>query len=302
MYTKPKVFSLCIIAAVCLLAAAGGWAEMVCTEHGDGDDEAIIAVAANFVEPVKELVVACQTDNYCPNTKYTICADATKKLQAAIDANYSAYGYFFAADTTAQVYSTHAGAGTAYQYVKGIPVFFAYYTDLVGVNNLVTGLPSTDRAYNYSNTVSTAYPINTYDAQMIAVAGTAAPYGVAAHTLINGMMGTSLPGTIPGYVVNPLYGTVTNVFDAVTTDAAKSGFLSKSQICSPSGGVDTDTYVYVEFTHNDYTLQQYAIPLDTANSAVTALHSYVMTTLAYPAGSGWVNFATNHCYGPPPAP
>jgi len=124
-----------MIAAVALLAAAGGWAAMVCTTVGEGADEATIAVAANFTEPLKDLIAACQsTGNPCSDTKYTVCADATANLKAAIDANPNTYGYFFAADTTAKVY----GSDRAYEYAKGIPAFFGKKATLTNAQSLIT--------------------------------------------------------------------------------------------------------------------------------------------------------------------
>ena len=305
MHNKTKLFVVCMIAAVALLAAAGGWAAMVCTTVGEGADEATIAVAANFTEPLKDLIAACQsTGNPCSDTKYTVCADATANLKAAIDSNYSAYGYFFAADTTAKVYNTHSGAGTAYEYAKGIPVFFGSHntSTMPDVSKLITHDPALS---GYATDITTSslsgYTINTADSKYIAVAGTAAPYGKMSHTIINAMMSTSLPGTIPtDYVHSPLYDNIGLTFNSVTDGTNKSGWVSKAQICSGLSG-SPPNYVYVGFTHADYTLHQWAIQLNTGTGyeAATALHDYINTTLACPSGTGWTNFLSTHCYGAP---
>jgi len=125
-----------MIAAVALLAAAGGWAAMVCTVNNTGTTpDATIAVAANFTGPLNDLIDECQKDGKpCEGYNYQVCADATANLKAAIDANPNTYGYFFAADTTAKVY----GSDRAYEYAKGIPAFFGKKATLTNAQSLIT--------------------------------------------------------------------------------------------------------------------------------------------------------------------
>ncbi len=301
MYTKMKLFSLCMIAAIILLAAAGGWAAMTCTLNGSGTPDAVIAVAANFTGPLNDLIDQCQNED-CRDYNYLVCADATANLKAAIDASYSSYGYFFAADTTAKVYDGHSGAGTSYRYVWGIPVFFAKYANLDGVEHLITHNPAlSGTGANIDSDTLSGYTINTADSKMIAVASTAAPYGVMAHHLINEMQGTSLPTTIPtDYVHSPLYSNITNTFNAVATDGTKSGFVSKAQIAkTPADGTVDSQYIYVGFTHTNHLLDQWAILLNSSYPAASALNTYITQTLGCPNGAGWVSFATNHCYKEP---
>ncbi|WP_028895064.1 hypothetical protein [Syntrophorhabdus aromaticivorans] len=301
MHNKTKLFVVCMIAAVALLAAAGGWAAMVCTTVGEGADEATIAVAANFTEPLKDLIAACQsTGNPCSDTKYTVCADATANLKAAIDANPNTYGYFFAADTTAKVY----GSDRAYEYAKGIPVFFGKKASpLNDARDLVTQAGAVYHwNCNSSDVSSLSFSTNAYDtanSKYMAVAGTAAPYGRMSHVIINDIDGASLPTTIPAYVRDPLYVNVNNVLNAVDGETDRSGWLSKAQICNGSGNVNTGSYVAVSFSDSKFALHQWAIQLDTSGAASTALHYYIKTTLACPSGTGWTNFLNNHCYETP---
>jgi molybdate transport system substrate-binding protein len=254
---------------------------------------ATIAVAAILCRAGNDLITSC-VDNACSDGTYTICYDATANLKTAIDADYSAYGYFFAADNTATVYNNDTrGAGAAYEYAKGIPVFFGKQSVLGNIGYLITG------ASGYSTDISTnslsSYEINSYSHD-IAVAWTAAPYGRMAHTIINAIEGTSLPGTVPAYVHT--YVNVANAFNAVTSGTDTSGWVSKAQIIDGIGG-GTPTYVYVAFTHDDYALHQWAVPLDTNNAAVSALHSYINTTLGCPSGNDWLDFLDDHGYGAP---
>ncbi|OPX93239.1 MAG: hypothetical protein A4E58_03108 [Syntrophorhabdus sp. PtaB.Bin006] len=309
MYSKPKLFSLCMVAAVFVLAALGSWAAPNCNwsrTNGDGDYVTTLAVAANFVPAATDLVTNCQTSGNCNNTTYTVCSDSTGNLMTELNNDYSpdnaftTYGYFFAADaTSAEYYNGHTGTGTAYSYAKGVPVFFAEYNagGIHAVGHLLNSQSDEDRSLNIATTAS-GYTINTADSKYIAVANTTAPYGVKSHTIINTMMGTSLPGTIPtAYITSPLYGNIGAVFNAVTNDTNKSGFGAKSQICSGSGGVNT-TYVYVEFTNGDYILNQKAIKLN-SSTAATRLDDYINTTLGCPSGASWQTFVTNHCYKVP---
>jgi len=291
-----------MIAAVALLAAAGGWAAMTCSwveQQGSGTNTATLAVAANFTEPLKDLVKQCQDDGGCVNTHYQVCADATANLKAAIDANPNTYGYFFAADTTAKVY----GSDRAYEYAKGIPAFFGKEATLTNAQSLITQA-GTDAHWpcNSSDVSSLSFSTNAYDtanSKYMAVAGTGAPYGVMSHAIINDIDGASLPTTIPAYVRDPLYVNVNNVLNAVVGGTDRSGWLSKAQICDTTlKSVGTD-YVAVTFTDNKWALHQWAIQLDTSGAASTALHYYIKTTLACPSGTDWKDFLDKHCYGAP---
>lgn len=272
---------------------------------GDGDSETTIAVDSNFASAVKDLVTNCQISGNCDDTRFTICSGTTASLVAVLDADYTnnnefaTYGYFFAGDTTAQAYNGYTGAGTAYQYAKGIPVFAAKYnpSGLHAVGHLINGQSNANRSANITTSVS-GYTINTADSQYIAVTDSTVPYGAKAHTLINTMMGTSLPGTIPSYVHSPLYGNIGLAYNSVIDNTNKSGFVAKSQLCSISGGVNTNEYVYVEFTNPMYTVNQYAIKLN-SSAAATALDNYIKTTLGCPSGNDWTTFLTDHCYGAP---
>ncbi|OPY82237.1 MAG: hypothetical protein A4E65_00885 [Syntrophorhabdus sp. PtaU1.Bin153] len=307
MYSKFKLFSFCMIAAIFVIAASGSWASPDCTwsrQVGTGTYTTTLAVAANFVMAAKDLVTACQDGGYCNNTKFIICSDSTSNLATELKSEYSShspnayvtYGYFFAADDSTADFEGDSGtSGADYLYANGIPVFFAKAGTLDDVSHLITHTPAlSGSAYNITTSSLSGYTINTADSDYIAVAGTGAPYGVMAHTIINTMQGTSLPGTIPAYVRSPLYTNVGNVLTAVNNGTDTSGFGSKGQICDPSqADVDPDVWTYVAFTNSAYKLAQYAIRLN-SSTAATALDTYIRTTLM--GGSGWDTFIANHCY------
>jgi len=302
MLKKLRQFSLCTITSLSLLAASNSWATLDCSwsrTQGTGANATTLAVASNFVTAAKGLVTSCQTSGHCNNTSFTICSDSTANLQTALNSDYSShsnafvtYGYFFAADNNAMDYNNYNGTATAYEYAKGIPVFFARRAVLNNINKLIT--QKSGYAANITDANLSSYSINTTAARSIAVAGTGAPYGMMAHTIINQIEGTSLPGTIPSYVHSPLYGNIGDTFTSVTNGTNKSGFVSKGQICSGIGGA-TPTYIYVAFTNSNFALHQYAIRLN-SNAAATALDSYITYLVS---GGTWSSFLASNCYATP---
>ncbi len=298
MGTKSKLFSLCMSAAIFVSAASSGWAaDTVCslvpTDCGTPDTR--IAVASNFYGPAKDMVANFQAPGKPGNgTCIQVCHNSTGALLTEINNNLTYYGMFFAANATAPESLQSSTGNTAYLYAKGIPVFFGYRNDVTNVGGLITGLGS---GYNYTLTATdlSSYAVNTGSAGYVAVAGTAAPYGVKAHAILNSIEGTSLPGTIPGWVHSPLYDNVDLTFQAVGTGSIKSGFVSKAQICDMYNDV-----AYVQFTSPDYVLNQKAILLDSSDSAnppttvAGTLSKWVKDEIA---NDGWDDFLTDHCYG-----
>jgi hypothetical protein len=315
MRTKSALVSFCMTAFVLAFTASGSWATLDCSwqrQVGTGVNATTIAVASNFVTTAEDLIANCQSSGNCPNTHYTICSDSTANLRTALDNDYvdgtgfATYGYFFAADTSATNYNSSAGytgTGTAYSYVKGIPVMFAYASAKPSVTDLLTCSPALSSstigvaALNYC-TVNT----NITGSYKVSVAASGAPYGVKAHAILNAMYplynsGSYLPTVIPSWVVSPLASNIAYAFSAVNTSTVPAGFVSKAQICSTNGNVDPQ-YTYVEFTNSSYTLDQKAILLRTATNdpAADYLNSYIRTTLW---GADWTSFVTSHCYYAP---
>jgi len=308
MKFNARLSSYFMTAAVLAFTASSSWATITCNlpiTQGSGANAATLAVAANFVTPITDLVTKCQNEGYCNNTAFTICYDSTTALKTALNSDYSnhsnafvTYSYFFAADTSATDYDNYNGTGTAWSYAKGIPVFFAYHDVLGDISSLLSGQSGHSLTINASDLSS--YAINTSAAGYIAVAGTGAPYGVKSHAIINNIQSLSpgLPTNIPSYVVSPLYSNISNTFNAVGssgTPTVKSGFVSKGQICDGIYPKYTDTpptYVYVEFTNSAYTLDQKSILLN-SNTAAVALDNY-MTYLKN--NSLWGPFVQDECY------
>ncbi|OPY64154.1 MAG: hypothetical protein A4E57_03670 [Syntrophorhabdaceae bacterium PtaU1.Bin034] len=215
------------------------------------------------------------------------------------------YGYFFAADTSAASYSACTSAGSPWSYARGVPVFFGYRNGGITDTNQFSTALSGSSATIATTVGGGAYPINTGQSSLIAVADTSAPYGVKAHLLINTMMGLSpgLPTSPPAYVyhsstgANGLFPNIGAAYAAVGTGDIKSGFVGKSQICSSDGTVDLGTYTYVQFTNDAYTLDQKAIKLN-SSAAVTAFDNYITYKRGLTGSDpdSWAAFAIKNCY------
>lgn len=299
MGTRSKLFSLCMSAAISMSAASSGWAvDTVCSlvPTDCATPDTIIAVASNFYEPAKKMVANFQALGKPGNgTCIQICHNSTGTLLTEINNSPTYYGMFFAANTTAPESLQSSTGNTAYLYAKGIPVFFGYRSngDISNVGDLITNLGT---AVNYTMTATdlSSYAVNTGTAGNVAVAGTAAPYGVKAHAILNSIEGTSLPGTIPAWVRSPLYDNIDLTFAAVGTTGIKSGFVSKAQICNIYGDV-----AYVQFTSPDYLLNQKAILLDSSDSTnppttvAGTLSKWIKDEIA---NDGWDDFLTDNCY------
>lgn len=310
MRGKYTLFSLCMVAAIFVLTASTGWAAANCFVTGKyttGTDTTKVAVAANFVAAATQLIYNCQDTGTCgTNTKYTICSDSTGNLMGNeladdYDGGFQEFGYFFAADESAQTYNSggiYAGTGTAYVYATGIPVFIAMSSTYNNVSYLLTGQSGGSLTIPDEDLSSLA--INTTDASKVAVANSSAPYGLAAYDIINSIEGFTSP-QLPNFTPDWLHycGNIGDTFNHVTNgwDGVKSGFVAKSQICnSTSGQPYNDTYIWVEFTNDAYLLTQKAIKLN-SSTAATALDNYIITTLgATTSGSGWRNFIKKWCY------
>lgn len=315
MSIKAKLCSLSMTAAVFSFIAPGSWAaDTVCTTKtvGLGTDTTRIAVASNFYGPAQDLVDAFQLTTAGADTTITICHNSTTHLMAEIsdgtglpssafptDPGYPRYGMFFAANTSAATYGT-----SAFTYAKGIPVFYGLRPNFSSVSNLITGLGGgtsyaiTDTC---NNTGLAPYAVNTGGAQTLAIASAAAPYGVAAHTILNaitsdeGNNATSLPNTIPSWVHSPLYSNIDLTYTAVNNGTLKSGFVSKAQLCEQIKGNTTPAVTYVEFTGTDCTLDQKAILLNSSDTVSSALNSYIQGRIT--AGTWNTPFLSDHCYG-----
>jgi len=297
-----------MVALATLISVPAWAATTVCTTLTYGQapyDTAIIAVASNFYGAAQDMVADFQAD-YGEDTAITICHNSTTHLLAEINngtelpavlsgTSFPHYDYFFAANASAPDSLYDDGNGSIgyapYSYVKGIPVFFADSDKISSTSGLIANQgTSTISASDLSG-----YAINTAltnEDDIIAVASTDAPYGVKAHAIINSIQGTSLPTTIPSYVVDPLYDNVSLVYEDVMDDkTVTSGFGSKGQICAKIG----DDVTYIEFTNDAYTLDQKAIQLQSSDIN-DALDDYLDGVIGT---SAWEDFCDDNCYGTP---
>ncbi|OPY64156.1 MAG: hypothetical protein A4E57_03672 [Syntrophorhabdaceae bacterium PtaU1.Bin034] len=307
MRSKLVLFSLCVMAAVFVLAASSSWAAPNCTIQipGFGSPDVKIAVAANFVAAASQLITDCVSTGSCSTTgaNYIICSDSTGNLRAAMGTpcpTDGQYGYFFAADTSAAIYSGCPNAGSPWSYARGVPVFFGYrnggITDASQLIEQTSGVAAT-----INTTVGGNYTINTTDSCLIAVADTTAPYGVKGQALISEMIGITIP-PIPACVYDSstgahgLFPNIGAVFAAIGTGAIKSGFVGKSQICS-NGEVNPSIYTYVQFTNDAYTLDQKAIRLN-SSTEVTVFDNYITYKRGLTGSDpdSWAAFAIKNCY------
>jgi len=286
---------------------------------GTGANRIRIAVASNFREPADDLIKNWfLPSTYGANTAVQICTGSTGNFNNDFNANgFGDYKMFFAANTTAGNYEGDTGT-TSFVYSEGVPVLAAKKTDIPSVTGLITGKGvSVPEGNVYTVTeplaaLSANYEVNTASAQMVSVADSSAPYGVAARDILNNMMGTSLHGTVPSWVfsggnqTNGLWNNIDQTFWAVrdnsvtaggttydTTDV-KSGMIAKSSICSEiAPNVTNPSWVYVEFTNPGITLTQKAILLDPANATASKLNDYIQNAMTT---GKWAEFLDKNCY------
>jgi hypothetical protein len=261
-----------------------------------------IAVAANFYQPVEDLVSGYTLGGTTypgfldqisvDNVAVYICQNSTGVLESEILAGLQSvptqyvYDYFFAADGISSTFLTAASPYVPYSpflYAHGVPVLFGYTTGktntITNVGNLVVGLGSGTQ-YTVAQADSDLYALNfVIGTNSVAVADAVnAPYGTAAQDIFAEF---ATPPT-----TTPQFSTIGTTFNAVGTTqgsyAYYAGVVSRAQICDIKPSI-----AYVEFT--GYTLNQRALQL-TANGS--ALNTYIQGQM-YPA---WNTFLTNHCY------
>jgi len=310
MSIKSRLCSLGMAAVIFSFTTSGTWAaSTVCTTktNGTGTSTTRIAVASNFYGPAQELVTAFQGTTAGANTAITICQNSTAHLLNEInngielpssafptDPGFPRYGLFMAANSSAPTSLQTSTGNIAYTYAYGIPVFFALQSTISSVSGLITGATSSTISDPLSD-LSALYSVNTSSAQYVAVASSAAPYGVAAHSILNNMMGTALPNTVPSWVYSTLFSNIDLTYSSVINGTTKSGFVSKAQICDQINGT-SPAVTYVEFTNSDIVLDQKAILLksSTTDPVAAALNSYIQGRMT--AGT-WNSFLTSNCYG-----
>jgi hypothetical protein len=324
---------LCVAVLAAMFTVQGAFAAAdVCVAVPVGATtpySATIGVASNFFEPAKIMLNNFQNDPTGTGTTFLLCHNST----TALEANISNYAMLFAADDSAYDYSAFAEGTTyeAFDYARGVPVIFAPKTASGTMSTpagLISGLTATELSnsstnngpggwsgYSVAGTSSTGL-IGT--AASVAIAGPDAPYGQAAYKILNNMMATSLPGTLPttptSWIFTPLPDNISLTFNAVTTNSVdvngdginentssvQAGFVGMSQICTPG---PLANYVYVAFTNDEYTLAQSAaitsaVP-STALTTVESLYTFIKTKMNDLTPTGWNAFLAANCYQNP---
>jgi hypothetical protein len=294
-------------------------ASTVCSNPiGTGANRARIVVASNFYGPAQTMVKDFQAAS-ATNTSIVVCHNSTGTIRTEINGgNVPGYKMFFAADESAGNYDS--AENTSFVYAKGVPILAAKKDVISNVTGLITGVPAGDKATITAGAAALAasYQVNTASAQKVSVADSQAPYGVAAHSILNNMMGVNIPTTNPSWVftggnwaANGLWNNIDNTFAAIEansltinnivydTSEIKSGIIGRSQICDKiAPNVDTPTWVYVEFTHPDFIRNQKAILLDSTNTAAFGLNNYIKN--AMDSTNSWAGFLSSNCYNPVP--
>jgi hypothetical protein len=316
MFKKISLILSVAILAV-LFTSMSGFAQGVpanCTysvSKGTPTSTIKIAVAANFFEPAKDMVGTAISStgllSTTNNVTVYICPDSTGNLEAAIaaDPGHDLYDYLFAADDSVAGWAPAQGipASTVYTYAIGQPVLFGYRSTTPGktwyisdVSSLVSGLSSSLLVDSLPHSGSTLanYSIATSTANDIAIADIVnAPYGTQADLILNAMA-SSTPAVARAYFSN-----VGNAYAAVgltvndvsgASHNVKSGFVSRSQICSyiKAGGTGI---AYIQFP--EYLLDQQAVQLTSAGSV---LSTYIQNQMAGGVSNAWDTFLTNNCY------
>jgi hypothetical protein len=277
------------------------------------------AAAANFHQSAIDMAQNFVADNNTPNNiEVIICANSTEILESEITSN--SYDVLFAADGSASTYSVYDKAPNydadylAFSYARGIPVIFALKTASGSMSTpagLISGLTPAEVASSSTSKGTgswTGYSIASgllNAASSVTVADDGAPYGRAAHDILNDMMGTSLPGTLPttptSWVSSHLWSNIALTKQAVLTSptvndggtdyptsSIQAGFVGKSQLCDTG----LSNYVYVGFVSTDYTLNQ-TMGLTSTNAVGQDLYRYIKARIS---DTSWATFLTNHCY------
>jgi hypothetical protein len=320
----------------------------VCTTLGSASiPDAVLGVASNFSDASIDLINEFQgTGKPGAGTTIQICQNSTANLETQLLANRNKYNMLYAADTSADTYgidnsdNPYYDANTEYvsfTYSHGVPVIFAEYdaTAMPNAGSLINGLSSADAASLVGTvTAASLYPtysvasgLTTANSQDVTVAGTGAPYGRAAHLILNNMGNYTaqctspnycLPGVppndtpynLPTWIYPTLWGNIDLTKQAVLqntvsvngtpydTSDVNAGWISKAQICSGIAPNDTTPdYVYVQFLNSTYILTQNAA-LTTPNSVAKDLYDYIDYKMSLPAtdSNSWAKFLDNHCY------
>ena len=319
---KKVTLVACMVALTMLFTVAGGFAlpnscgtnTVLPANSGVSPDatDMIIAVAANFNEPLLDFLANYFLPQAASGTTITVCSNSTGAFVTDLNNNPGIYDFFFAANTAAN------GFGSGFTYAWGIPVLFGYTSgaanNIVDLSSLLitpTGKQQWGVGQYYAtvNPVTATYSINTLttiNANMVAVADLVnAPYGQMAETIMNAMTDPTLLNPPAPAIELIQFNTVTNVQNMVGTNIIigsgttptykiSSGFISKSQICpmlDSSQQAPVEPIAYVQFTGNE--LEQAAALINGGNTTAVDLYDYINDDI--PA---WNTFIQSYCYGP----
>lgn len=180
-----------------------------------------IAVAANFTNPVQELVAAYKASvdsTFTATYKFA----STGVLAGEIRSTSNPYDLFFAADDTTPAALFGEGlVTTPANYVRGVLVA---WSNTAGVTDTEDAIGDADgRALLTSNTVAIANPAD-------------APYGKAACQFLSTVGMATFTGDdvtwVDAAIVHPIttYNNIGNCYNAVNDKVVPYGFVGKSQV------------------------------------------------------------------------
>lgn len=296
-----------------VLAAAPAMAAPSCVvwPNAMATPDVKVAVAANFFGPMKDLVTLWTgVGEPGAGKNVNICQDSTGNLDAAIRLGSSGYALFLAADDTTPDNLVGSGyeqtSATSKLYANGIPVFMALNSTVSDVHTLMPNLAGPADHASLSGVMTSTDAISIANSQTIAVADPGsnpptvvnAPYGYAAYLIMTDMGLTWSSFSSPPSGVHALYPNITNTFNSVTDTTNKSGFVSKSQICSgiaPIHGSPPD-YTYIEFTNAKYMRVQKGILIKSGDNTQNGLGASIFNYMLNQGGTFWDDFLEDHCY------
>jgi molybdate transport system substrate-binding protein len=282
-----------------------------------------IAVAANFANPLNDLIAAFKAAFPHPEYNYTVNTTGVNyssgELENQITGNcattptctttnpnaYGQYDLFLSADLShaLDLVTNHGTLVTTWTATATTTTLTYLFNYADGFLNLWDNTPTT-----IAPGVTSGLPSGWTS---VGIANpTDAPYGFAAQQVLANVYSITLPNSM----VVSTYPDIASIFSAVQAQTQTYGFVARSQICSNTTG----TPVYTGTSHQDIApgpgtysaINQYGVKVAnttahtrTAN-AETELTQFIamLTNFTASPPSPMVKTLTNYCYSVPPSP